>query len=78
MLTIFFDINEIVHKKFVLEGQTINSTYHCDILRRVHENVRRLLSELWLQKCWLLHYNNAPSHTLVFDQTQYDCRLHPP
>jgi hypothetical protein len=29
---IFFDIREIVHKEFVLAGQTVSSTYHCDIL----------------------------------------------
>jgi transposase len=30
------------------------------------ENVRRLQPELWGQKNWLLHHNNAPSHTSFF------------
>jgi hypothetical protein len=28
--------------------------------------VRRLRPELWRQKYWLLHHNNAPSHTSFF------------
>jgi hypothetical protein len=27
------------------------------------ENVRKLRPELWRQKNWLLHHDNAPSHT---------------
>jgi hypothetical protein len=29
----------------------------------LHENVQRLRPKLWRQKNWLLHHNNAPSHT---------------
>jgi hypothetical protein len=32
MLIIFFDIKQIVHKEFVLAGQTVNSAYYCDVL----------------------------------------------
>jgi hypothetical protein len=66
MLIIFFDIKEIVHKEFFLTGQTVNSACSCDILRRLPENVRRLFPELWRQKIWLLHHDNAPSHASVF------------
>jgi hypothetical protein len=55
-----------VHKKFVPTGQTVNSAYCCDILRWLHENVRRLRPELWWQNNWLLHYDNPPSHTSFF------------
>jgi hypothetical protein len=30
MLIIFFAIKRIVHKEFILAGQTVNSTYYCD------------------------------------------------
>jgi hypothetical protein len=63
MLVILFDIKGIVHKQFVLAGQTVNSAYYYNLLRRLRENVRRLRSEIWLQKNWLLHHDNAPSHT---------------
>jgi hypothetical protein len=42
----FFYIKGIVHKEFVLVGQTANSAYYCDVLRRLRENVRRLRQEL--------------------------------
>jgi hypothetical protein len=47
MLIIFFDIKRIVHKEFVLAGQAVSSTYYCDVLRQLSENVRRLCPELW-------------------------------
>jgi hypothetical protein len=47
MLIIFFDIKKIVLKEYVLADQIVNSTYCCDILRRLHENVRRIRLELW-------------------------------
>jgi hypothetical protein len=34
MLIISSDIAEIVYKKFVLAGQTVNSTHYYDVLRR--------------------------------------------
>jgi hypothetical protein len=33
MFMIFFDIKGIVHKEFVLEGQTVDSTHYHDLLR---------------------------------------------
>jgi hypothetical protein len=75
---LFFDIKGIVHKQFVLAGQTVNSAYYCDVLRLLGENVRRLRPELWRQKNWLLHHDNAPSHTPFFTRElfypkQHDC-----
>jgi hypothetical protein len=32
MLIIFLDIKGIIHKEFVLAGQTVNSAYYCDVL----------------------------------------------
>jgi hypothetical protein len=62
MLIIIFDIKGIVHKEFILTGQTVNSTYYCNVLWRLRENVQRLCPEIWQQKNWLLHHDNAPSH----------------
>jgi hypothetical protein len=50
MLSIFFNIKGIVHKEFVLAGQTVNSAYYCDILRQLRKSVQRLHPELWRQK----------------------------
>jgi hypothetical protein len=62
MLIIVFYIKGIIHKEFILAGQAVNSTYYCDVLRRLHENVRRLAPEIWRQNKWLLHPENAPLH----------------
>jgi hypothetical protein len=35
------------------------------LLRRLRENVRRRRPELWREETWLLHHDNAPSHTSV-------------
>jgi hypothetical protein len=70
MLIIFFDIKGAVRKEFVLAGQTVNSAYYCDILRRLRENSRRLPLELWREKNWLFHHN-APSHTSLFTREYF-------
>jgi histone-lysine N-methyltransferase SETMAR len=66
MLIIFFDIKGTVHREFILAGQTVSSAYYCDVLRRLRENMLRLHLKLWRQKNWLLHHNNALSHTSFF------------
>jgi hypothetical protein len=38
-LIISFEINEIVHKEFILAGQTVNSAYDWDFSGRLLENV---------------------------------------
>jgi hypothetical protein len=40
--TLTLTLEGIEHKEFDLAGQTVNSAYYCDVLRRVRENVRRL------------------------------------
>jgi hypothetical protein len=49
-IIIFFDIKGIVHTEFVLAGQTVDSVYDCDVLRRLRENVQRLHPKLWRQR----------------------------
>jgi hypothetical protein len=52
MRIIFFEIKGSFHKEFVLAGQTVNSTYCCDISWRLCENS--------------LHHDNAHFHTSFF------------
>jgi hypothetical protein len=40
MLIVFFDICGIVHRKFVPQGQTINTKFYHEVLRRLRENIR--------------------------------------
>jgi hypothetical protein len=39
MLIVFFDILGIVHKGFVLAGQTVSSAYYCDSYWQLYKNV---------------------------------------
>jgi hypothetical protein len=83
MLMIFFDIKKIVHKEFVLAGQTVSSAYYCDVFQLLYEIVRRLRPEIWQQKNWLLHHDNAPSHTSFFTRKFFTKNImtvvpHPP
>jgi hypothetical protein len=57
-----------VHKEFVPTGQTVNSGFCCDVLRRLRENVRRNRLELWRKQTWLLNHDNSPSHSPVLAQ----------
>jgi len=68
MIITFFDVKRTVHKEFVPTGQTVNSGFYCDILRRRRENVRRRRPKLWREQTLLPHHDNAPSHTSVLTQ----------
>jgi len=65
MIITFFDIKGIVHKEFVPTGQTVNSGFYCEVLPRLRKKVRRHRPRLWREQTWLLHHDNAPSHTAV-------------
>jgi hypothetical protein len=61
MLIVLFDVKGIVHKEFILAGQTFSSAYCYDVLWRLLENVRRLRAELWRQENWLLYHDGVPT-----------------
>jgi len=41
MLISFFDANGIVHKEFVPHGQTVNQQFYLEVLKRLHDSVRK-------------------------------------
>jgi histone-lysine N-methyltransferase SETMAR len=48
MLIIFFDIKAIVHKEFILVGQTVNSVYYYDVLWQLTAwKCAKACPELW-------------------------------
>jgi hypothetical protein len=53
-------------KEFAVSVQAVNSTYYCDILRQLRENVWRLCPKLWWQRNWLLHHDNTLLHISFF------------
>jgi transposase len=65
MLICFFDIDGIIHKEFVPQGQTVNAKFYCDVLRRLREVMRRKRPGKWRTNNWVLHHDNAPAHTAL-------------
>jgi hypothetical protein len=61
MLVIFFDIKGSVHFEFISQGQTVNRAYYLEILKLLHEAVRRETPEFWPND-WILQHGNAPAH----------------
>ena len=43
----FFDSEGIVHHEYAPDGQTINKEFYVEVLRRLHESVRRKRPEKW-------------------------------
>jgi hypothetical protein len=54
----------MVHHEFVPRGRSITAAYHIEVLTRLRENVRRRRPQKW-KDGWILHHDNAPSHTAM-------------
>lgn len=65
MLTVFFDYCGVVHYEFLPTGQTVNKEYYLSVMRRLREAIRKKRPELWANNSWILHHDNAPSHTAL-------------
>ena len=65
ILITFFDVRGIVHSEFLPQGQTINQQDYKEILRLLLRSVCEKRRELWQDKSWLLHHDNAPAHNAL-------------
>jgi hypothetical protein len=63
MLIVFFDIQDIVYKRFVPPCQTINGKFYCEILKWLREGIQCKRPDRWKKNSWFLHHDNAPTHT---------------
>ena len=63
ILICFFDSQGIVHKEFVLPGQTVNQTFYREVLERLRKRVAHVRPGIACT--WMLHHHNAPCHTAV-------------
>ena len=63
LLTVFFDCRGVVHHEFLPQGGTVNKEYYLQVMRNLREAIRQKRPDLWKNKNWLLHHDNAPAHT---------------
>ncbi|UYV84904.1 hypothetical protein LAZ67_X003942 [Cordylochernes scorpioides] len=63
LLTVLFDCRGVVHHEFLPQGRTVNKEYYLQGMRNLREAIRQKRPNLWKNKNWLLHHDNAPAHT---------------
>ena len=83
MLILFFDSQGPVHINFLPEGETVTSEYFVSVLRELRESIRRKRPQLWQSQNFILHMDNASSHTagntaLYLHKNNFDTLQHPP
>jgi histone-lysine N-methyltransferase SETMAR len=67
MLIVFFFYSlGIVHKEFVPPGQTVNQAFYQKVLGRLRQRVMVVHRDI--ASSWILHHDNAPSHTSLADR----------
>ncbi|UYV85184.1 hypothetical protein LAZ67_X004851 [Cordylochernes scorpioides] len=75
MIIVFFDIRGIVHCEFVPQGQTVNSAFYLEVLRRMKRRIARVRTDI--KDTVKLHHDNATSHT-AFIITNFLARSNTP
>ena len=63
LLTVFFNCRGVMHHEFLLQGRTVNKEYYLQVMRNSREAIYQKRPDLWKNKNWLLHHDNAPAHT---------------
>ncbi|CAD6995928.1 unnamed protein product [Ceratitis capitata] len=56
----------VVHHELLPQGRTVNKEYYLQVMRNMLEVIRQKRPDLWKNKNWLLHQDNAPAHTSLF------------
>ncbi|UYV67193.1 hypothetical protein LAZ67_4004296 [Cordylochernes scorpioides] len=75
MIIVFLDIRGIVHCEFVPQGQTVNSAFYLEVLRRLKRRIARVKADI--KDTVKLHHDNATSHT-AFIITNFLARSNTP
>ncbi|UYV68686.1 PGBD5 [Cordylochernes scorpioides] len=61
IIIVFFDIREIIHCEFVPQGQTVNSAFYLEVLRRLKRGIARVRIDI--KDTVKLHHDNATNYT---------------
>ncbi len=83
MLTLFFDCKGVVMIEFLKPGDKIDSQTYVKTIAKLKECIRRKRPELWSEKKFILHHDNASPHTSFdtlkkFREWNIDILEHPP
>ncbi len=89
MLILFYDQRGVVHLEFLPQGETVDTDFYLEVLRRLKENVRCRRPELWARipgsdtRRMLLYHDNASCHTAnrtiaLLGESDIDMVPHPP
>lgn len=65
MLVVFFDLQGIVHKEWIPQGQTVTKEVYLGVLKGLRLSIRRKRPERWKRQDFILHHDNAPAHTAI-------------
>ena len=68
LLTVFFDCNGVRHHDFLPQGHMVSKEYYLEVKSRLLEAISQKRIELWKNRSWILHHDNAPAHTTMFVQ----------
>lgn len=82
MASVFWDAKGIIFVDYLPKSQTINSSYYCNLLRRLREEIKEKRPGM-LRKKVLFHQDNARVHTSVetmsvIHDCGYELLPHPP
>ena len=62
MLKIFFDSEDVVHKKFVPEGKTVNTEFYEGVMDRLLKRIQRVRPAAFCCRDFFLLHDNTPAH----------------
>jgi histone-lysine N-methyltransferase SETMAR len=69
MLITFFDKQGVFFKEFVPEGQTVNSAFHVEVIRRLLKRISWVRPQFRAEDSWFLLHDNSPSHSALVVKT---------
>jgi len=78
MLSIFWNYKGVILTDLHTHGQTINSEYYCDLLKRMYTVLCERYSVIVNRKRVIMQQHNARPHTLKMTMGGIELLPHPP
>jgi hypothetical protein len=65
VLILFFYNQDVIHKEFVPEVQTVNSVFYVDVIGRLLNCIARVRPQFRAEGSWFFLHHNAPSRSTL-------------